>query len=187
MTESKDKQRNTTPKTASSPPTSASHLVDGDGSLNHFEFGLTVANQAFQGWMARCMAAAGNGDLASIDILLLHHVYHHERPKRLGDICMVLHIDDSHTAAYSLRKLGQQGLVQSERRGKEAFYSVTDAGRALCEEYGRVRKDCLVPMSQSHDVEQLGNLLLLLSGMYDQAARLAATRWDTANQSRSEE
>ena len=43
-------------------------------------------------------------------------------PKRLVDICFVLHVEDQHTVNYSLKKLVKGKLVEREKRGKEIFY-----------------------------------------------------------------
>jgi hypothetical protein len=74
------------------------------------------------------MAAAGVKDMTPIDVLVLHHVAHRDTEKRLADICFVLNVEDTHVVSYSLRKLAGLGLVQSAKRGKEAFFSVTAAG-----------------------------------------------------------
>ena len=162
------------------PIVSAAHLVSGDSELNEFEFGLILASNAFNRWMVRCMAAAGGQDLGALDILVLHQVNHRGRPKRLGDICFVLNVEDSHTVSYSLRKLCRQELLRSERKGKEAYFSVTTAGRKLCESYRQVRDRCLVGSAGTlgvaeNDVSEMARLLRALSGLYDQAARAATS------------
>ena len=57
----------------------------------------------------------------------------------------------------SLRKLGGLGLVQSVKRGKEAFYSVTDQGRDICLAYRDVREACLMP---GFSDEEMGTSML---------------------------
>ena len=114
------------------------------------------------------------------DVLVLYHVAHRDTEKRLADIGFVLNVEDTHVVSYSLRKLGGLGLVQSTKRGKEAFYSVTDQGRETCLAYRDVREACLMPgFSGSADenahIAELAQLLRTLSGRYDQAARAAST------------
>ena len=54
---------------------SSSHLVsEHSAELSEFEFGLMVVNNAFNRWMVRCMAAAGEKDMTAMDVSLLHHV-----------------------------------------------------------------------------------------------------------------
>jgi predicted MarR family transcription regulator len=162
------------------PIVSAAHLLSEGAELNEFEFGLIIASNAFNRWMVRCMTAAGGPDLGPLDILVLHQVNHRKRPKRLGDICFVLNVEDNHTVSYSLKKLVKLGLVQSERKGKEAFFGATDEGRNLCTSYRQVRDSCLVGSASSlgagrDDISEIATLLRALSGLYDQAARAATS------------
>ena len=163
------------------PIVSSAHLVsERSAEMSEFEFGLTMTAHAFNRWMVRCMAAAGMKDLAALDVSLLHHVNHRDRQKKLADICFVLNVEDTHVVAYSLRKLVGMGLVQSEKVGKEAFYSTTEQGQALCEAYREVRERCLMEAladsgQQNQDIGDCAQLMRLLSGLYDQASRSAAS------------
>lgn len=161
---------------------SSAHLVSPrSAELSEFEFGLIVAWNAFSRWAVRCMAAAagpGSGELTITDVLLLHHVNHRARNKKLSDICFVLNYEDTHVVAYSLKKLVAAELVVTEKVGKEVLYSPTPAGEAAVQAYRRVREQCLV---ESLDTElnapigELARLLRTMSGMYDQAARAASS------------
>jgi predicted MarR family transcription regulator len=53
------------------------------------EFALTMANNAFQRWIVRCMGAAGGPAMSPLEVLIVHLVHHRERPKTLADICLV--------------------------------------------------------------------------------------------------
>ena len=64
---------------------SSSHLVSPRSvELSELEFGLIVAWNAFSRWAVRCMAAAGCPDLTITDVLVLHHISHRARNKKLG-------------------------------------------------------------------------------------------------------
>ncbi|WP_420349736.1 winged helix DNA-binding protein [Pelagibius sp.] len=165
---------------------SSAHLVsERAAELSSFEYGLYVASNAFERWIVRCMAAAGQPELGALDVMVVHSVNHRARDKRLADICFVLNIEDSHTVNYALKKLSRLGLVAGEKRGKEIFYATTKEGEALCLKYREVREACLVNSfsafagSQGEDLnEQIGqaaDLLRALSGLYDQAARAATS------------
>jgi predicted MarR family transcription regulator len=158
---------------------SSSHLVSPQAvELSEFEFGLIVAWNAFSRWAVRCMAAAGCPDLTITDVLLLHHINHRARNKKLADICFVLNYEDTHVVAYSLKKLVAAGLAQAEKIGKEVFYSPTAQGEAFVQQYRTVREQCLVKSLDTEmnaDIGQLARLLRTMSGMYDQAARAAAS------------
>ena len=158
---------------------SSSHLVSPRSvELSEFEFGLIVAWNAFSRWAVRCMAAAGCPDLTITDVLLMHHISHRARNKKLADICFVLNYEDTHVVAYSLKKLVAAGLAQADKVGKEVFYSPTGAGEAFVAQYRSVREDCLVVSLDTElnpDIGELARLLRTMSGMYDQAARAATS------------
>jgi len=160
---------------------SSEHLVsDKCPELSELEFGLIIASHAFGRWMTRCMAGAGVKDMTETEILVVHHVNHRGREKKLADICFVLNIEDSHVVSYALRKLARLGLVSGNRRGKEVFWSTTEAGQALCERYRQVREACLMPGFSGVEEENLrigemARLLRTISGRYDQGARAASS------------
>ena len=158
---------------------SSSHLVSPRSvESSEFEFGLIVAWNAFAGWAVRCMAAAGCPDLTITDVTLLHHLSHRARNKKLADICFVLNYEDSHVVAYSLKKLVAAGLVQTEKIGKEVFYSPTPQGEAHVAKYREVREACLVnniDADLNRQIGELARLLRTMSGLYDQAARAASS------------
>ncbi|BES70267.1 winged helix DNA-binding protein [Marinobacter nanhaiticus D15-8W] len=163
------------------PIVSSAHLAAGKSAeLSELEFGLIVASNAFNRWMVRCMTAAGLPDLSPLDVLVLHSVNHRNRPKKSADICLVLNVEDSHTVTYALKKLLKHGVVGSEKRGKETFYTVTDKGEAICKSYSEIREDCLVDSLRTlgfsnADLGSIASFLRGVSGLYDQAARSAAS------------
>lgn len=160
---------------------SSEHLVSTKSpELSEFEYGLIIAGNAFGRWVVRCMAAAGVKDMTETEILVLHHVHHRGREKKLADICFVLNIEDTHIVSYALRKLSNLGFVTGMRRGKEVFWTTTAAGGALCERYRQAREACLLPgfsgsAEENARIGDLAHLLRTLSGRYDQAARAASS------------
>lgn len=161
---------------------SSAHLVSENAAeLSEYEYGLIVGWHAFQRWISRCMAAAGYGELGPLDVLVLHSVNHRDRQKRLADICFTLNVEDTHTVNYALKKLLKLELVVSERRGKEAFYSVTEKGQEACATYREVRESCLVDAFEAlggldpEEITDTARTLRALSGLYDQAARSATS------------
>lgn len=160
---------------------SSRHLAEGEGwESSELEFGLIVAFNALSRWMVKCMSAAGQPDLSPLEILVLHNVNHRGRDKRLTDICFVLNIEDSHTVNYALKKLLKAQLVTSEKRGKEVFYSTSEAGTLVCEAYRDVRARCLLEGLArmdlgGDDMREIAANLRALSGQYDQASRAAAS------------
>ncbi|ATJ82731.1 winged helix DNA-binding protein [Halomonas beimenensis] len=162
------------------PIVSSEHLSRNAQELSEFEFGMIIASHAFQRWMVRCMTAAGLPELGSLDVLVLHSINHRERAKRQADICLVLNVEDTHTVTYALKKLGKLGLVEGEKHGKETFYRTTDQGRATCQRYAEIREACLVDSLSTlgierEDLHRIAASLRAMSGLYDQAARSAAS------------
>ena len=167
------------PKPAGAGIVSSSHLVSPRSvELSEFEFGMIVAWNAFSRWAVRCMAAAGCPDLTITDVLLLHHLQHRARNKKLADICFVLNYEDTHVVAYSLKKLVSAGLVETDKQGKEVFYSPTAQGETFVARYREVRETCLVDSldtDRNADIGALARTLRTMSGLYDQAARAATS------------
>jgi len=163
------------------PIVSSSHLAAGrSAELSEFEFGLIIASNAFNRWAVRCMSAAGMKDMTITDVLVLHHINHRAREKKLADIAFILNIEDTHIVNYSLKKLHSLGLVKTERRGKEVLYSTNEEGQALCKRYYEIREQVLVSGltgdgTESFELSELARFLRILSGLYDQAARSATS------------
>ena len=163
------------------PIVSSAHLVSAHSAeMSEFEFGLIVAGNAFHRWVVHCMSAAGLRDLTPLDVVVLHHVTHRARDKRLADICFIMNVEDTHLVNYALKKLQGLGVVVSQKNGKEVTYAATDEGRAYVQRYREIRESCLIDAlnaddALNRDIGELGRLLRVLSGMYDQAARAAAS------------
>jgi predicted MarR family transcription regulator len=90
----------------------------------------------------------------------------------------MLNYEDTHVVAYSLKKLVAAGLAVADKQGKEVFYSPTPQGEAFVQQYRLVREECLIPSLDTElnsDIGELARLLRTMSGMYDMAARSAAS------------
>ena len=168
-------------KPGSGPIVSSAHLVsEHSAEMSEFEFGLIVAGNAFHRWIVHCMAAAGLKELTPLDVLVLHHVTHRARDKRLADICFIMNVEDTHLVNYALKKLVGLGQVASHKSGKEVTYAATQQGRAHVQRYREIRERCLIDALNAdeplkRDIGELARLLRVLSGFYDQAARSAAS------------
>jgi predicted MarR family transcription regulator len=166
---------------SSEPIVSSSHLASGrSAELSEFEYGLIIAANAFNRWAVRCMSATGMKDMTINDVLVLHHINHRAREKKLTDIAFTLNIEDTHVVNYSLKKLVGLGLVKTDRRGKEVLYSTNEAGQKVCARYFALRERVLVSNltgaeSECYELKELARFLRVLSGLYDQAARAATS------------
>jgi predicted MarR family transcription regulator len=171
------------PKRKEVPPriVSSAHLAGNRvAELSEIEFAMTPVFNAYGRWIVRCTAAAGQGDLSPLDVLILHHTNHRDRAKTLGDLALVLNVEDDHLVNYGLKKLKRVGLVAGTKQGKEVHWSATQKGRALCDRYRAIREACLVDAvarlgEPNEALSQVAALMRALSGLYDQAARSAAT------------
>jgi predicted MarR family transcription regulator len=163
------------------PVVSSAHLANSSlPALSEVEFALTMANNAFQRWIVRCMVAAGGPTMSPLEVLIVHLVNHRERAKTLADICLVLNIEDTHLANYAIKKLVEHGLVKAGRKGKEKTIAITEKGTALCKRYGEVREALVVRAARQlghdpADISRMAALMRTLSGAYDQASRAAAS------------
>jgi predicted MarR family transcription regulator len=164
-----------------SPIVSSAHLVSPrSAEMSEFEFGLIVAGNAFHRWIVHCMSAAGLKDLTPLDVLVLHHVTHRARNKRLADISFIMNVEDTHLINYALKKLQGLGVVASSKSGKEVTYAATEEGQHFVQRYREIRESCLINALKAdeglnRDIGELARLLRVLSGVYDQAARSAAS------------
>lgn len=163
------------------PIVSSAHLAAGKSAeMSELEFGLVIADNAFNRWTVRCMSAARFNDMSSSDVLVLHHINHRAREKKLADIAFTLNIEDTHVVNYALKKLQNLGLVQTQKHDKEVFYSTNEQGAALCKRYFEVREQILVSDltgggTEPAELAELARLLRTLSGLYDQASRAATS------------
>ena len=153
-------------------------------AITALEYALFHCFEGFTRWQAECSAAAGVHDLSGADTGILHIVRMHDRPKGISEIARQLNRDDIANLQYSIRKLTKAGLVEKAAASsakKDVTYQVSTRGRAMTEVYARIRLELLVPLTRAlasgtADFEQSARVLNLMTGMYDQAARLAATR-----------
>jgi predicted MarR family transcription regulator len=146
--------------------------------LSDLEYPLYVAAHGFWRWQVHCAEAAGARNLGSLDIQVLHTVNHRARNKRLGDICLVLNLTETHTVAYCLKKLQDSGLVDHEQSGRDRIYRSSATGDALCRRYREIRWQYLVRLLEEEGVDFqalrcMGDQLLRLARFYDEAGRAA--------------
>lgn len=169
------------PPSALGPIVSSAHLAAGElPALSEFEFGMIMASHAFHRWTVRCAAAAGAPGLSALENMILHTVYHRARPKRLADIALVLNVEDMHLVTYAVKKLEKAGLVKGERIGKEKAVSVTKKGAEAVTRYHEIREALLIQGVKAFGTEaavlsRIATEMRALSGLYDQAARAAAS------------
>jgi predicted MarR family transcription regulator len=170
----------TTDVTTGPAPDAAARLAKKTSALADVELSMVTAVHVFQRWIVCCMEVAGLKDLSIVDVLVLHHVNHPGHCRRLADICFVLNIEDTHIVAYSLRMLIGLKVITSEKHGKEVIYLTTSSGQQFLAHYSAIRDQCLlgglnVLGLKDAVLKELAQCLRKMSGLYDQAARAAAS------------
>ena len=178
--------KSVTKKTAKRDDTSPDikYLTDGSAGLitSEFEIAMVVFWHTFSRWVERCGYAAGVDGLSTFDLLILHFLRLRNRPLRAVDVGFALSIEDQHLVSYSMRKLVRRGLLSNEKNGKEILYTPTSKSEASFQRYVEVRQRLLISSIEmiknpGYDMGALAGMLRTLSGIYEQAARAAASEW----------
>jgi len=158
-------------------------------ALTEIEFAIFRIFSAFNRWMddlTACCQDEAEPPCSGIDFSLLNVIRMHDRPKGISEIGRLLNRDDVSNMQYSMRKLTKYGFIEKVgARGakKGATYRTTVKGIEATNRYTNFRRELLIPLTQSiSDSEQrmggVTNMLTLMSGIYDQAACVAATHRD---------
>lgn len=113
-------------------------------ALSELEFSMIVSINGFWSWVSHCAEAAGGRGMGPLDVLVLHAINLRARNKRLADICLVLNVEDTHTVAYSLKKLEEYGYATHRQDGRDRIYESSPDGDAFCARYLDVREQSLV-------------------------------------------
>jgi predicted MarR family transcription regulator len=146
--------------------------------LSELEYSMIVSINGFWSWVSHCAEAAGGRGMGPLDVLVLHAINLRARNKRLADICLVLNVEDSHTVAYSLKKLEDYGYATHRVDGRDRIYQSSPDGDAFCVRYLEVRETSLVESLKADEVNfgQLDDTAKTLNRMaryYDHASRTA--------------
>jgi predicted MarR family transcription regulator len=162
---------------------------DHELALTEIEFSIFRIFGAFNRWMddlTACCSSDSEQPCNGMDFSLLNVIRMHDRPKSISEVGRLLNRDDLSNLQYSMRKLIKAGYIEklgSQGNKKGATYTTTDRGVEVTDLYARYRRELLLPLTQSisasdQRMEQVANMLTLLSGIYDQAACVAATHRD---------
>ena len=145
------------------------------------EFALMRTFEGFGRWQSECLA--GVCDLAATgpENALLHIIRMNERPKSMKDLARLTNRDDVPNIQYSLRKLIGAGLVLRKGAGRSGVsYVVTEKGQRVTDYFGALRRRLLLAEIAalpgfSARLAEASRTLNVLSGIYEQVARVAAT------------
>ncbi len=160
---------------------SSAHLAEGAlPALSEVEFGLNMISHAYGRWMVRCMAAAGIPDLSALDVQVLHHVVHRDRPKTIADLCLVLDVEDTTSSLMPPRSCRRLALWPAAAAARKRPWPPPTWARKPAPAIARVREALLSTAVAATGIDplklsEIATVLRALSGHYDQAARSAAS------------
>lgn len=149
-------------------------------NVTELEYALMRVGAAFSRWQAECLGAVSGISVTGDENAMLHVIRLNDRPKGLKEIARLTNRDDVPNLQYALRKFSKLGLIQRTGGKNGAVYSVTDLGREVTERYARLRANLLIEYTDAISgfddrMQAATQTLNLLSGIYEQAARVAAT------------
>ena len=158
-------------------------------ALTELEFSIFRIFGAFNRWMDDLTACCQNDAdqlCSGMDFSLLNVIRMHDRAKSISEVGRLLNRDDLSNLQYSIRKLTRAGYIKrlgTQGNKKGATYTTTAKGIEVTDLYARYRKQLLLPLTQAisasdEQLQRVANMLTLLSGIYDQAACVAATHRD---------
>ncbi len=150
-------------------------------ATTELEFALMRAFEGFGRWQSECLASVSDLAATGPDNALLHIIRMNDRPKTIKDLARLTNRDDIPNIQYSLRKLLAAGLIVRHGAGRTGVtYEVTEAGRKITDDYAEVRRRLLIAAVEAlpgfaHQLAEATRTLNVLTGIYAEAARVAAT------------
>ncbi len=149
--------------------------------ITELEFALMRAFEGFGRWQSECLSSVCDLAATGPENALLHIIRMNERPKTIKDLARMTNRDDVPNIQYSLRKLIGAGLVLRIGAGRSGVtYEMTAEGRRVTDDYGALRRRLLIGAienlpSFADRLAEAARTLNLLSGIYEEASRVAAT------------
>jgi predicted MarR family transcription regulator len=159
------------------------HLAQSGAEVDttELEFALMRTFEGFGRWQSECLASVVDLAATGPENAMLHIIRMNERPKSIKELARMTNRDDVPNIQYSLRKLIGAGLVERKGAGRSGVtYEVTERGRQVTDDYGVLRRRLLIAQIEgvpgfSARLAEATRALNLLSGIYEEAARVAAT------------
>ena len=153
-----------------------------DISTTEFEWAVMRFFSAFERSCLQLSVTAGARELSFQELVLLHVVAMQHHPQTSQSIARQLNRDDIQNLQYALRKLEKRGLIAKSiaERSKTAHYAITASGREAVGLYAQIRAQLLTGRTElvsevDAKLKEATQLLSVLTGIYDDVARVAAT------------
>lgn len=150
-------------------------------AVTEVEYALMRSYEAFGRWQAECLATVVDFSASGPENALLHIIRMNDRPKSVRDLALMSNREDIPNIQYSLRKLLKGGFVKRTGSGRAGVtYEVTPLGRRVTERYADIRAVLLIGAVErvpdfAGRLEEAARTLELMTGIYEEAARAAAT------------
>lgn len=152
-------------------------------AVTELEYSLFRSVEAFNRWQVEGIAAASGKSLSASDGAILNVIAMRNRPKGITEIARLLNRDDITNVQYTIRKLMQEKLIEKttkDKRKKGVYYRTTEQGMEVVNRYVSLRKALLIKLTETvhginDQMENASKILDLMTGIYEQAARVAAT------------
>ncbi len=155
---------------------------DHNNITTEFEWTLLRFHEAFQRYCLQIGSTAGLGNLTYQELIILNVIRMQDRPKPVTIIARLLNRDDIPNIQYSLRKLTSLDLIEKDKESSSKIhnYAMTSLGREKIDRYAELREALLTTQTSSIDkvdekMAESARLISLLTGIYDEAGRIAAT------------
>jgi predicted MarR family transcription regulator len=154
-----------------------------EARLAAFELSLERLMHAYYAWKSACLAAVADQPFSGNDTAVLNTIRMRDRAKGLSEISKLLNREDISNIQYSIRKLLKVGFIEKTDPAsrKDTLYRATAVGRRITDAYADLRGSLLISLTRSignpaESFRQAEQFLDLMTGMYDQAGKLAAAR-----------
>ena len=146
---------------------------------------MCIRDSFFSAFERSCLqlsVTAGARELSFQELVLLHVVAMQHYPQTSQSIARQLNRDDIQNLQYALRKLEKRELIAKSiaERSKTAHYAITASGREVVGLYAQIRAQLLTGRTElvsevDAKLKEATQLLSVLTGIYDDVARVAAT------------
>lgn len=152
-------------------------------AVTELEYSLFRSYEAFSRWQIEGMIAASGKNLSPSEGTILNVIAMRNRPKGITEIGRLLNRDDMTNIQYTIRKLTKEKFIEKttkDNRRKGVSYRVTTKGSTVIDRYVALRRTLLIKLTESiggmnEQMENGSHILDLMTGIYEQAARVCAT------------
>ena len=156
---------------------------DDASSLTRCELAMIRANEAFARWAFFLHKGVSGTTLGAQDVYLLHSIRMRGGAQNLSELLLFLNRNDVSTIQYSLRKIGQAGLIEriTGNSRREAGYRLTEKGDQATRDYADLREDILVALvndinGMKQALESAAAAMERLTGLFDQSTQTVLNR-----------